>query len=240
MSMPQAERREDTASVFARVAMEVPPPPAPEVVLGVVGLGRDAVGALRALGPMAVRSCTMDDTDVAALIVAPAADLGAFEALTARRSRGDGIPVIATSVRSALDANVADAISRAALRAGAFHLLALPDRPELDALAACARAYAMKAPQLRDTWVRDRLAPWIRASLRPLGITPRRAEVIAHHALGATRKPIAAAMGISLKQVDELIALIHRATGQTRLIDVAAPFARALGPVLHGSPVLAS
>ncbi|AKF03309.1 hypothetical protein DB32_000458 [Sandaracinus amylolyticus] len=40
--------------------------------------------------------------------------------------------------------------------------------------------------------------------------------------------------------MDELIALIHRATGQTRLIDVAAPFARALGPVLHGSPVLAS
>lgn len=218
-SHDRTPRRDRSVSATRLLASrEIPLPPLPDVSLGLVGGDVSTALSIAAMSSLPV--CALDSTDcappVGALLLDVDGDPTLVAALAARRDAGDHIPAVAFG--TARDS------SHDALRAEVFFVRGALDADDLAHVAWRAQRYAITSAAHRTVWGRTRLAPWIAQTLGACDLTDRRAEIVAHAALGRRREGIAEDMGISLGRVDEQIGHVLKQTKQQRLIDVANPF----------------
>jgi DNA-binding NarL/FixJ family response regulator len=217
-----------TRLVRALSADRLPPPPEPFVTVAVYGMSRaerDRVLSFPLDEGTTLRFCEGEDAlpEAAAcfLVYLPEAQ-GTLDDLARARRRHDLRPAV---VHASAEPH---ATSRRAFAAGAHFAYGLAEVDDLRKLVMTTRVLMKAMPIHNARRAEHGLGQWVAGVLGPCGVTPRKAQIIALHALGEKRVGIAAAMEISLKIVDEHIHEILAMTGQHRLEHVAAPFTERL------------
>jgi hypothetical protein len=222
------KRPRSGARLIAAVTAErLPSPPAPAVVIALVGFDQDDTRALAALGSssnVATELCGEESATIApsatALLVRGHDDRTALDRLARARGAGDRRPALVVS-------ESAD-VSRDAHLLGATFVHARVTGPDLVALSDRGVTYRLGHRPERARWGREQLAPWVLGVLAPCGVTDRKSEIVALRALNERRTTIGNWMGIGQSMVDRHIYELCGQTSQQRLWDIAEPFAERL------------
>lgn len=210
--------------IAAITAERLPSPPAPAVVIALIGFERDDARALTALGSSSsvnAEPCRVESATIApsatALLVHGRADRIALDRLERARAAGDWRPALVVSETAS--------VSREAHLLGATFVHGPATGADLVALSGRGVSYRLGLRRERARWGTEQLAPWVLRVLAPCGVTDRKSEVVALRALNERRTSIASLMRIGLGMVDRHINELCEQTNQQGLWDIAEPFA---------------